>query len=194
VSKSTDAFDGVVLTLESLEKCLTWNALDLPIRCLGAQDATRIHMLIESMSDALPGKPWLLPVVGAHLATDAAAVGSGYGVGSLTEWQPGYAAALTFLRWSRGVADISIVFKSEIHLRTVLFQNTAGGSLRIVTQLRWSGPRTSKASQNAPSVAAGAGGGRRRKRGGGRSFTSLTLCWRPRLTRAVRSTHSRRRP
>ena len=83
---NTDTFNGVVLTLDSLENCVEWNALELPIPCLNAHDATQIHMLLESLADAPPGEPWLVPVVGEHLAPDAAAIDRN---GSLAEWHPG---------------------------------------------------------------------------------------------------------
>ena len=74
-----------MLTLDSLAEAISWDALELPILCLNADDATRICTTIENLADAPHNEPWDVPLLGDHLDL----MGPGPHSNDL-QWQPRY--------------------------------------------------------------------------------------------------------
>eukprot|EP01043_Picozoa_sp_COSAG02_P019476 COSAG02_NODE_940_length_15773_cov_5.301263_3_plen_115_part_00 len=81
----------MVFTLDSLAEAISWDALELPILCVNADDAKRIHAIVEGLADVPRDQPWNVSLVGDHL--DPIEVGLQGTLNDDLQWQPRYSFA-----------------------------------------------------------------------------------------------------
>jgi hypothetical protein len=86
------SFNSVVLALDSLAEAISWDALDLPILCANADDAKRVHAIIEGLADVRRDEPWNVPLVGDHL--DPTGTGPQRTSNDDLQWHPRYSFAI----------------------------------------------------------------------------------------------------